>query len=55
MESFAATAMSLAVLGTGALVAGGVLLLVRGTSRRQGALMLAAAAVLLANVVIWAL
>ena len=55
MESLATTALSLAVLATAALAAGGVWLIVNRSNRRQGVLMLAAAAVLLANVLIWAL
>lgn len=55
MQSLAATALSIAVLATIALAAGGLWLIGRGVNRRQGALMLVAALVLLANVLIWAL
>jgi hypothetical protein len=55
VETFANTALSLAILAAIALTAGGLWLLVRGANRKQGALMLVAAAVLLANVLIWAL
>lgn len=55
METLAATALSLAVLAGVALVAGGAWLIVKRSNRRQGVLMLVAAAVLLANVLIWAL
>jgi hypothetical protein len=55
METIAATALSLAVLATVALVAGGAWMIAKGANRSQGALMLVAAAVLLANVLIWAL
>jgi hypothetical protein len=55
MQSLAASALSLAVLATIALTGGGLWLIGRGANRRQGVLMLVAAAVLLANVLIWAL
>jgi hypothetical protein len=55
VETLAAAALSLAVLASVALVAGGALLIVKGRNPRQGVLMLVAAAVLLANVLIWAL
>lgn len=55
METLAATALSLAVLAAVALVAGGAWLIAKRRNPKQGALMLVAAAVLLANVLIWAL
>jgi hypothetical protein len=55
METLASAALSLAVFATLALVAGGLWLLRGGRDRRKGVLMLVAAAVLLANVMIWAL
>jgi hypothetical protein len=55
METLAATALSLGVLATIALGAGGLWLMLRGGDRKKGALMLAAGVVLLANVLIWAL
>jgi len=55
METLAATALSLAVLAAVALAAGGVWLIARRSNRKQGVLMLVAAAVLIANVLIWAL
>jgi hypothetical protein len=55
METIAATALSLAVLAAVALTAGGLWLIVKGGNRKQGALMIAASAVLIANVLIWAL
>ena len=54
MQTLAATALSLAVLATIALTAGGLWLMSKGGDRKKGALMLGAAAVLLANVLIWA-
>jgi LPXTG-motif cell wall-anchored protein len=55
METLAATGLSLAVLASIALVAGGAWLIAKRRNRRQGVLMLVAAAVLVANVLIWAL
>ncbi len=55
MQTLAATALSLAVLATIALAAGGVWLILKGNNSKQGTLMLAASAVLLANVLIWTL
>jgi len=55
MQTIAATALSLGILAAIALTAGGVWLIAKGGDRRKGMLMLAAAAVLLANVLIWAL
>jgi hypothetical protein len=55
MQTLAATALSLAILAATALACGGVWLIARGRDRKRGALMLAAAAVLFANVLIWAL
>ena len=53
MTGFAAALLSIAVLATFALVAGGAYLLVKRKERRQGVLMLIAAAVLFGNVLIW--
>lgn len=55
MYSIAVTALSLAVIAGFALIGGGVYLLIRRKERRQGVLMLVAAAVLFANVLIWTL
>lgn len=55
MQTLAATALSLGVFATIALAAGGLWLIGKGANRKQGTLMLVAAAVLLANVLIWAL
>lgn len=55
MSTLATTALSLAVLAAAALTAGGIGLIVRGGDKKRGALMLGAAAVLAANVLIWAL
>lgn len=45
--------LSLAVLAAFALIGGGLWLLVKRGERKQGGLMIAAAVVLLANVLIW--
>ncbi|MDE8651956.1 hypothetical protein [Novosphingobium album (ex Liu et al. 2023)] len=50
-----ATALSLLVLTTIALVLGGIYLLRRGGARRQALLMFALAAVMAINVAIWTL
>lgn len=55
MQTLAATALSLAMLATIALTASGAWLVTRGRNQKQGVLMLVAAAVLLANVLIWAM
>ncbi|MEA3054450.1 MAG: hypothetical protein QOG72_3353 [Sphingomonadales bacterium] len=55
MYTVAVTALSLGVIAAFALAGGGTWLLVRGRERRQGLLMLTAAAVLLVNVLIWTL
>ncbi|MFL6844668.1 MAG: LPXTG cell wall anchor domain-containing protein [Allosphingosinicella sp.] len=55
MTGFASALLSIAVLGTFALAAGGLYLLVKRSERRQGLLMLVAALVLLANVLVWTL
>lgn len=49
----AAFALSLAMLAVFALAAGGVWLIAKARDRKKGALMLAAAAVLFGNVLIW--
>jgi hypothetical protein len=55
MYTVAVTALSLAVIASFALAGGGAYLLVGRKERKQGLLMLAAAAVLFANVLIWTL
>ena len=53
MTGFAATLLSILVLASFALVAGGAYLLIRRRERKQGILMLVAAAVLFGNVLVW--
>ncbi|HEU0134512.1 MAG TPA: hypothetical protein VFR28_06785 [Allosphingosinicella sp.] len=53
MYTIAATALSVAVIGSFALVVGGAYLLIRKKERKQGVLMLIAAAVLFGNVLVW--
>jgi LPXTG-motif cell wall-anchored protein len=53
MTGFAATILSIAVLAVFALVAGAAWLLIKRKERKQGILMLIAAAVLFGNVLIW--
>ena len=53
MYTIAATALSVAVIATFALVGGGAYLLIKRKERKQGVLMLIAAAVLFGNVLIW--
>lgn len=53
MTGFAATLLSIAVLAAFALIAGGLHLLIRRKERKQGVLMLIAAAVLFGNVLVW--
>lgn len=53
MTGIAATTLSIAVLASFALLAGGAWLLIRRKERKQGFLMLIAAAVLFGNVLIW--
>ena len=53
MEGFAATAMAVAMLAVFALVFGGVKLALRPDGRKRGLLMIAAAAVLVGNVLVW--
>lgn len=53
MTGFSATLLSILVLATFALVAGAVYLLVKRKERRQGILMLIAAAVMFGNVLVW--
>lgn len=55
MPPIAALASSVTMLAVFALTAGGLNLLLRHRNRKQGVLMLTAAAVLLANVLIWTL
>ncbi|MEA3009795.1 MAG: hypothetical protein QOJ91_1487 [Sphingomonadales bacterium] len=55
MTGIAAAALSIAVLGAFALAGGGAWVLLRRKERKQGMLMLIAAAVLFANVLIWTL
>ena len=53
MTGFAATILSIALLAVFALVAGGAYLLIKRRERKQGTLMLIAAAVLFGNVLVW--
>ena len=53
MTGFAATILSILVLSSFALVAGGAYLLIKRKERKQGILMLVAAAVLFGNVLVW--
>jgi hypothetical protein len=53
MTGFPAALLSILVLATFALVAGATYLLARRKERKQGLLMLVAAAVLFGNVLIW--
>ncbi|HEY7810891.1 MAG TPA: hypothetical protein VIA98_10970 [Allosphingosinicella sp.] len=53
MQIIASAALSLAVLATFALLAGGLYLLIAKRNRKQGPLMLLAAAVLIGNVLVW--
>jgi LPXTG-motif cell wall-anchored protein len=55
MTGIAAAALSVAVLGAFALAGGGAWLLLKRKERKQGTLMLIAAAVLFANVLTWTL
>lgn len=55
MTGVAPLMMSLLMLAAFALAGGGVWLIAKGADRRKGALMLLAAAVMLGNVLIWAL
>ena len=53
MTGFAATLLSIAVLATFALLAGGAYLLIKRKEGKKGVLMLVAAAVLFGNVLVW--
>jgi hypothetical protein len=53
MTGFAAAILSILVLASFALVAGGAYLLIKRKERKQGILMLVAAAVLFGNVLVW--
>ena len=53
MTGFPATILSILVLATFSLVAGGAYLLVKRNERKQGVLMLIAAAVMFGNVLVW--
>jgi len=55
MQTVSAAASSLAILAAFALAVGGVWLIAKRKAAKQGALMLIMAAVLVANVLIWAL
>ncbi|HEX8238633.1 MAG TPA: hypothetical protein VF574_02710 [Allosphingosinicella sp.] len=55
MYTVAVAALSLAMLAAFALAGAGAWLLIRRQERKQGVLMLLAAAVLFANVLIWTL
>ncbi|HEX9965737.1 MAG TPA: LPXTG cell wall anchor domain-containing protein [Allosphingosinicella sp.] len=53
MTGLPATILSILVLAAFALVAGGAYLLIKRRERKQGVLMLIAAAVMFGNVLIW--
>jgi hypothetical protein len=53
VAGFAATLMALTMIAAFLLVAGGLYLMIKRRDGRKGLLMLGAAAVLIANVVIW--
>ncbi len=53
MTGFPAAILSILVLATFALAAGGAYLLIKRRERKQGLLMLIAAAVMFGNVLIW--
>ena len=53
LTGFAATILSILVLAAFALVAGGTYLLVGRKEKKQGILMLVAAAVMFGNVLVW--
>ncbi len=53
MEKFSSIAMALAMIGAFLLLSGGVKLTLLRETRRRGALMIAAALVLVMNVMIW--
>jgi hypothetical protein len=55
MYTIAVAALSLAMIAAFALTGGGAWLLIKRNERKQGLLMLVAAAVLFANVLIWTL
>ena len=55
MYTIAVAALSLAMIAAFALTGGGAYLLIKRRARKQGVLMLTAAAVLFANVLIWTL
>ena len=55
MYTVAVTALSLAVISSFVLAAGGLYLLLKRREPKQGVLMLVAAVVLLGNVLIWSL
>ena len=55
MRGFAGLAMTVAMLAAFALLVGGVRLAARKADRQRGLLMIAAAAVLVGNVLIWTL
>jgi uncharacterized membrane protein YozB (DUF420 family) len=53
MTGLVATLLSIAILAAFLLIAGGLWLIVKGGDRKRGGLMVAAALVLVANVLIW--
>jgi high-affinity Fe2+/Pb2+ permease len=55
MDEFASAAMALAMIAAFVLIAGGVKLALSQEHRSRGLLMIAAAAVLVGNVLIWTL
>ncbi len=55
MDDFSSGAMALAMIAAFVLAGGGVKLALKPENRRRGLLMIAAAAVLVANVLVWTL
>ncbi len=55
MDDFSSGAMALAMIAAFVLAGGGVKLALKPKNRRRGLLMIAAAAVLVANVLVWTL
>ena len=55
MESFASTALTVAMIAAFLLTAGGVKLALNRETRARGILMIVAAAVLVVNVLVWTL
>jgi high-affinity Fe2+/Pb2+ permease len=55
MGDFGSTAMAVAMVAAFVLLGGGIKLAIKPDQRKQGLLMIAAAAVLVANVLVWTL